>query len=848
MPALDLRNAVVTTILEVKTLLEDLLVESEVVKPIDTEGKASSNIEPPLKKTDFNDIPGRVGHASSGGAAHPTTDDDSAKEDVKGHQFSVVEIAARDIFGELVSSTTIESPDFVKIWNLLDILSILSDSGQCDPALLFWLVEELLDSQTIAGCRIVFDWLESRRDRITPESTYKKWSLVLLRICNELLRRLSRAEDNVFCGRVFIFVFQCVPLGDRSSVNLQGEYHVENVTTFETDVVDDGSKMDVDTATPTRSDKAGSKTNGDSKKGPESLSSDALYGLFWPLQESFSQPLTLFEPSSMKKFKHSVEQTILKFESYPPNDAPRHQATQEESGQGLKRKRGDDGDDADDALETFNPKYLTSKDLFELEVNDLTFRRHILVQTLIILNFILSWTGEAKKKYATIQPANKSVSYSGEFGDEDAKWARQLKARIADHMKKDTPGRIFHRMVDTVLSRDKNWVYWKMASCPTIKRDPVQAQLYAEAKVAAQKLATSKRLRPVPLGAISLDFLRPAMEGGEGREFKRCELPELESFKSIIANDDFDISVSTDQAKARAVASKASKSWRALRIAARSRLAAFDKIDDSNTIDVVFEEPRDDDLMDVDEPASDEQMPTNRQPIVISGPQGVGKSALISKLLETHKGVFAPVVRHTTREQREGEVPGREFHFVKTPEFNQLRDGDRLIEYSEKEGVSYGTSTKAIEAITDKGKVPIIELRLDAAQFAKDMYFEARYILVKPSSPETLQGRLEAAGTAEENVRAIMEKLPEQLDESKTVDVFGTSIINDDLDQAHEHLVEYLFAKDESSGEGEDEEAENNEVEDEEPKNEQQPTDEQPENEELTDEGPVEGEVETVAE
>lgn len=272
-------------------------------------------------------------------------------------------------------------------------------------------------------------------------------------------------------------------------------------------------------------------------------------------------------------------------------------------------------------------------------------------------------------------------------------------------------------MVDTVLSRDKNWVYWKMASCPTIKRDPVEAKLYAEAKVSAQKLATSKRLRPVPMGAVSLDFLRPADKSNEANGFNRCELPELESFKSTIADDDFEINMpSNDQTKARAVAGKASKSWRALRIAARSRLATFDKIEDSNAIGIVFEEPKDDEMMSEDEePASEELMPENRDPIVISGPSGVGKSALVNKLLETHKGVFAAVVRLTTREPAEGEVLGKDFEFMKAPEFNQLRDGDRLVEYSEDSNVSYGTSTKAIEAVTEKGKVPIIELDLDVS-------------------------------------------------------------------------------------------------------------------------------------
>ena len=57
--------------------------------------------------------------------------------------------------------------------------------------------------------------------------------MVILRTCNELLRRLSRAEDPVFCGRVYVFLFQSFPLGHKGSVNLRGEFHIGNVTTFE---------------------------------------------------------------------------------------------------------------------------------------------------------------------------------------------------------------------------------------------------------------------------------------------------------------------------------------------------------------------------------------------------------------------------------------------------------------------------------------------------------------------------------------------------------------------------------------------------------------------------------------
>ena len=41
---------------------------------------------------------------------------------------------------------------------------------KCEPGLIFWLVEELLDTQTIDGCRIIFDYLDSRRERITAVS------------------------------------------------------------------------------------------------------------------------------------------------------------------------------------------------------------------------------------------------------------------------------------------------------------------------------------------------------------------------------------------------------------------------------------------------------------------------------------------------------------------------------------------------------------------------------------------------------------------------------------------------------------------------------------------------------
>lgn len=267
------------------------------------------------------------------------------------------------------------------MWNLFDIISILSDDGHTEPPLLFWLVEELIDSQIISGCRHVFDYLESRRERIIAKD-FKSKNLVILRTCNELLRRLSRAEDTAFCGRVFIFLFQSFPLGDKSSVNLRGEYHTKNVTTFEQLQPKDPLpvSMEVDVEVRTESGPEAKPANGNGRKDPEEPSTgtkgvtfsktekpldvDELYPIFWRLQQNFSQPKSLFEPEIFASFKSGLQATMAKFKSVQAQNPGRPSKIAEEIKKSTKRKRQGD----DDLANAFHLKYLTSPDLFELEV------------------------------------------------------------------------------------------------------------------------------------------------------------------------------------------------------------------------------------------------------------------------------------------------------------------------------------------------------------------------------------------------------------------------------------------------------------------------------------------------
>lgn len=50
-------------------------------------------------------------------------------------------------------------------------------------------------------------------------------ALILLRTLNDLLRRLSKmGTTTIFCGRILTFLSGVFPLGERSGVNLRGEY------------------------------------------------------------------------------------------------------------------------------------------------------------------------------------------------------------------------------------------------------------------------------------------------------------------------------------------------------------------------------------------------------------------------------------------------------------------------------------------------------------------------------------------------------------------------------------------------------------------------------------------------
>ncbi len=517
----------------------------------------------------------------------PTNESDCADliAECAKYDHAAVETAFRERLYSLTASSRTIDDVAPQIWQLLDAATMLSDLGRCEAGLALWLVEELLDSQTIEGCRHVFDFLESRRERLVSKNFNSK-NLIMLRMCNELLRRLSRAEDTVFCGRVFIWLFQSFPLGDKSSVNLRGEFHTENVTVFDSD-----AQKSEDAVKPMAIDAQGDQTMGSRPQTPLSVPDgpasqraprstpiptkaadasseapdlDKLYPIFWSLQSFFSSPTRLFDRAELASFKIGILATLSVFQKMPSTASASTTVKR-----GTKRKLSNT-DSPTSVSNTFNPKYLTNRDLFDLEIHDISFRRHILVQAVILLDFLLSLTLAAKVKLANL--TNKSVLYAYTLNEEDTKWASSTRATIATYLQQQgsgNEGKFYYRMVDTVLSRDKNWVLWKAENCPPISRKPLDVAKHTEAQ---NRLKTLCKVQPLqtPAGAENLAFLARSepMEALKDPD-KRPRPPSMEELYKGIQNDELDAEMGTPEEVANANEAKESKIWRALRVGNR---------------------------------------------------------------------------------------------------------------------------------------------------------------------------------------------------------------------------------------------------------------------------------------
>lgn len=127
--------------------------------------------------------------------------------------------------------------------------------------------------------------------------------------------------------------------------------------------------------------------------------------------------------------------------------------------------------------------------------------------------------------------------------------------------------------------------------------------------------------------------------------------------------------------------------------------------------------------------------------IVLSGPSGVGKDAVLARMKRSERP-FHYVVTATTRPKRAREKNGLNYHFLSRKEFQQMIDKDRFLEWANVYGNYYGVPKDEVSPALSKGVDTIVKVDVQGAATISRVLPQAVLIFLMPPSLEALEKRL----------------------------------------------------------------------------------------------------------
>lgn len=166
---------------------------------------------------------------------------------------------------------------------------------------------------------------------------------------------------------------------------------------------------------------------------------------------------------------------------------------------------------------------------------------------------------------------------------------------------------------------------------------------------------------------------------------------------------------------------------------------------------------------------------------VITGPSGVGKGSLISRLRERIPELELSTSA-TTRSPRPGERHGTDYHFLDPEEFDRRVAAGEFLEHAAYSGNRYGTLRSEVERRIEAGHPVVLEIEVQGARQIRDTMPEAVQVFIAPPALASLRERLEGRGT--DSPEAIAARLEVAEGELAARDEFHHRVVNDDLERA----------------------------------------------------------------
>jgi guanylate kinase len=177
--------------------------------------------------------------------------------------------------------------------------------------------------------------------------------------------------------------------------------------------------------------------------------------------------------------------------------------------------------------------------------------------------------------------------------------------------------------------------------------------------------------------------------------------------------------------------------------------------------------------------------------LVIAAPSGAGKTSLVNALVARQANVHVSI-SHTTRPQRDGEVDGRNYHFVNPEQFVEMVAAGAFLEHASVFGHDYGTSREAVTTELQAGRDVVLEIDWQGARQIRLEFLDAVSVFILPPSRATLLERLRGRGSDEQAV--IDRRTAEAVDDMSHFAEFDYVLVNDTFETATAELEYILIA------------------------------------------------------
>ena len=472
---------------------------------------------------------------------------------------SLLEQSFRDVMMDAVRNT--ESVSVSAMTDLVLLSIKCAEEEICFHSVPFLLLSDAFDMITLDRCEQLFSIVEQQVPTWMKPVFFTSGKILLLRMCNDLLRRLSYSQNTVFCGRIQLFLSRLFPLSEKSALNLMSHFNLENLTTFKKvpkPASQDSSKGSKQTEQQQQEEEEGEEMEIEPIIDENALASERpvdynLYEKLWSLQDFFRNPTLCFNSDRWKLFTQQVQEVLQAFSSFKleyieskRNAKPKQTASSsvEEEMETLLSSFGNS--------HYFN-KYLTSEKLVNLQLSDSHFRRHILVQIMIVFQYL---TGDVKFK-------NQSQNLS----DSQALWVEDTRKKVVKLVEEIPPdGARFSEYILHALKREENWIKWKNEGCPSYEKTLVpKAKAQKKVRLGERLLETAKEEKDLGCDELSRlwNLCPDNLEACSSSE--RIFVPSLD----IFLQEAVDEAKEKDKPKEKKMIADSNFSWQCLRLLSR---------------------------------------------------------------------------------------------------------------------------------------------------------------------------------------------------------------------------------------------------------------------------------------